>query len=49
VSLTTIDSRTDGLSEFSGTFSGVFRHAVSGESISVEDGRFRVEGVPFLK
>lgn len=48
IRLTRIEASTNGPSAFSGTFHGVMGRG-SGESKTIEDGRFEVRGVQFFK
>lgn len=48
IRLTRIDANTEGPSAFSGTFRGVMRRE-SGESRTIEDGRFKIRGAQFFK
>lgn len=48
IRLTQIDASTDGLSAFSGTFHGVMRRE-SGESRTIEDGRFEIRSALFFE
>lgn len=48
IRLTRIDASTNGPSAFSGTFHGVMRRG-SGESKTIEDGRFEIRGAQYFK
>jgi hypothetical protein len=48
IRLTHIDATTNGLSAFSGTFHGVMRRG-SGESKTIEDGRFEIRGAQYFE